>query len=69
MPGKKFPGQYGNVTVTVKSVKIISVLPEEGVLTDLKAWEQGYVTLTPLRIDRTEREMLERMRDWKLSLG
>ena len=44
-------------------------IPEEGVLTDLQAWEQGYVTLTPLRIDRTEREMLERMRDWKLSLG
>jgi 5'-nucleotidase len=43
--------------------------PVEGVLTDLQAWEQGYVTLTPLRIDRTEREMLERMRDWKLSLG
>ena len=31
-----------------------------------EAWEKGYVTLTPLRIDRTEREMLERMRDWKL---
>jgi 5'-nucleotidase len=44
-------------------------VPEQGVLTDLQAWEQGYVTLTPLRIDRTEREMLERMRDWKLSLG
>jgi 5'-nucleotidase len=43
-------------------------IPEEGVLTDLQAWEEGYVTLTPLRIDRTEREMLERMRDWKLSL-
>lgn len=44
-------------------------IPKEGELTDLHAWEQGYVTLTPLRIDRTEREMLERMRDWKLSLG
>ena len=30
--------------------------------------EKGYVTLTPLRIDRTEREMLAQMRDWKLSL-
>ena len=44
-------------------------MPDEGELTDLEAWEQGYVTLTPLRIDRTEREMLERMRDWNLSLG
>jgi 5'/3'-nucleotidase len=44
-------------------------IPEEGVLTDLQALQQGYVTLTPLRIDRTEREMLERMRDWKLSSG
>jgi 5'-nucleotidase len=43
-------------------------VPEEGELTDLQALEQGYVTLTPLRIDRTEREMLERMRNWKLKL-
>ena len=46
----------------------IPAIPREGVYTDLQAWEQGYVTLTPLRIDRTEREMLERMRDWKLQL-
>jgi 5'-nucleotidase len=46
----------------------IPAIPEAGVLTDLQAWEQGYVTLTPLRIDRTERMMLERMRDWKLQL-
>ena len=46
----------------------IPAIPREGVYTDLQAWEQGYVTLTPLRIDRTEREMLERMRDWKLEL-
>ena len=39
-----------------------------GELTDLEAWQQGYVTLTPLRIDRTEQAVLERMRDWKLSL-
>jgi 5'/3'-nucleotidase len=44
-------------------------VPIGGELTDLEAWEQGYVTVTPLRIDRTEREMLERMRNWKLTLG
>jgi 5'-nucleotidase len=44
-------------------------VPGEGEMTDLQAWEEGYVTVTPLRIDRTEREMLERMRDWKLTLG
>jgi 5'-nucleotidase len=43
-------------------------VPVEGELTDLEAWEQGFVTVTPLRIDRTEPVMLERMRDWKLSL-
>jgi 5'-nucleotidase len=43
-------------------------VPVEGELTDLEAWGQGYVTLTPLRIDRTDREALERMRAWTLSL-
>jgi 5'-nucleotidase len=43
-------------------------VPAAGELTDLEAWQKGYVTLTPLRIDRTETRMLERMRDWKLSL-
>ncbi len=43
-------------------------VPEAGELTDLEAWQQGFVTLTPLRIDRTETRMLERMRDWTLSL-
>ncbi|MCI0334493.1 MAG: 5'/3'-nucleotidase SurE [Planctomycetes bacterium] len=43
-------------------------VPHAGELTDLEAWQQGYVTLTPLRIDRTETRMLERMRDWKLTL-
>jgi 5'-nucleotidase len=38
-------------------------------LTDLEAWQQGFVTLTPLRIDRTDPEMLARARQWKLSLG
>jgi 5'-nucleotidase len=43
-------------------------VPTAGELTDLEAWQDGYVTLTPLRIDRTERGMLEQMRDWKLKL-
>lgn len=32
MPGKKFPGHWGDETVSVKNVKIVSVLPEDGVL-------------------------------------
>lgn len=32
MPGKKFPGHFGDEVVTVKSVKIVDVRPEEGVL-------------------------------------
>ena len=44
-------------------------VPVAGELTDLEAWQQGYVTLTPLRIDRTESAMLQRMHDWKLSLS
>lgn len=43
-------------------------VPVDGEMTDLEALQKGYVTLTPLRIDRTEREMLTQMRDWKLSL-
>jgi 5'-nucleotidase len=43
-------------------------VPTSGELTDLEAWEKGFVTLTPLRIDRTETTMLERMRRWELSL-
>jgi 5'-nucleotidase len=43
-------------------------VPVAGELTDLEAWQQGFVTVTPLRIDRTEPAMLERMHDWKLSL-
>jgi 5'-nucleotidase len=38
-----------------------------GELTDLEAWQQGYVTLTPLRIDRTEHAALEQTRGWTLS--
>lgn len=32
MPGKKFPGHYGDETITVRNVEIVSVLPEENVL-------------------------------------
>jgi large subunit ribosomal protein L3 len=32
MPGKKFPGHLGDETVTVKSVKIVDVRAEEGVI-------------------------------------
>lgn len=32
MPGKKFPGHWGDETVTVKSVKVVDVRPEDGVL-------------------------------------
>jgi len=39
-----------------------------GELTDLEAIEQGFVTLTSLRIDRTEHAMLETIKNWKLSL-
>jgi 5'-nucleotidase len=46
----------------------VAPVPTEGEMTDLEAWQKGYVTLTPLRIDRTETRMLERMRDWKLAL-
>jgi 5'-nucleotidase len=43
-------------------------VPQSGELTDLEAWERGYITLTPLRIDRTETAMLERMHGWRLKL-
>jgi 5'-nucleotidase len=43
-------------------------VPRTGELTDLEAWERGYITLTPLRIDRTETAMLEAMQGWRLSL-
>lgn len=32
MPGKKFPGHYGDETVTVKNVVVVDVIPSEGVL-------------------------------------
>jgi large subunit ribosomal protein L3 len=32
MPGKKFPGHYGDETITVKNVKVVQVMPSEGVL-------------------------------------
>ena len=32
MPGKKFPGHLGDETVTVKSVKVVAIRPEDGVV-------------------------------------
>ncbi len=32
MPGRKMPGQFGNVVVTVKNVKIVEIIPEENVI-------------------------------------
>jgi 5'-nucleotidase len=42
-------------------------IPKSGQLTDLEAWKKGCITLTPLRIDRTEVAVLERMREWKFA--
>jgi 5'-nucleotidase len=46
----------------------VSPMPAAGELTDLEAWQNGYITLTPLRIDRTETSMLEKMRGWQVAL-
>jgi 5'-nucleotidase len=43
-------------------------MPAGGEMTDLEAWQNGFVTLTPLRIDRTERNLLEQMQRWKMTL-
>lgn len=32
MPGKKFPGHWGDETITVKNVQVVKVLPEDGVV-------------------------------------
>lgn len=32
MPGKKFPGHYGDETITVKNLKVVDVIPEENVI-------------------------------------
>lgn len=32
MPGKKFPGHWGDETITVKNVQVVQVLPEDGVV-------------------------------------
>lgn len=32
MPGKKFPGHWGDETISVKNCKIVQVLPEDGVV-------------------------------------
>jgi 5'-nucleotidase len=44
-------------------------VPQSSELTDLEAWQKGFITLTPLRIDRTETAILERMHDWRFSIG
>lgn len=36
--------------------------------TDLSALEKGFVTLSPLQYDMTDRATMERMRDWRLEL-
>lgn len=46
----------------------VAPVPIAGELTDLEALQQGYITLTPLRIDRTERGVLEQMRGWNLTV-
>jgi 5'-nucleotidase len=46
---------------------IAEITPGEE-LTDLEAWQLGHVTVTPLRIDRTERASIARVRNWKLKL-
>ena len=55
--GRRYFWAMGSLTV-----------PTAGEMTDLDAWSKGFITLTPLRIDRTETAMLERMHDWNLSL-
>ncbi|PIT99720.1 MAG: 50S ribosomal protein L3 [Bdellovibrionales bacterium CG10_big_fil_rev_8_21_14_0_10_45_34] len=32
LPGKRFPGQYGNKNITVRGLKVIEILPEESVI-------------------------------------
>jgi len=32
MPGKKFPGHWGDETITVKNVVVVDVIPAEGVV-------------------------------------
>lgn len=32
MPGRKMAGQYGNVTYTIRNVKVVDVIPEENVV-------------------------------------
>lgn len=32
MPGKRFPGHLGDETVTVRNVRVVDVLPEQGIL-------------------------------------
>ncbi len=37
--------------------------------TDTWAYQNGYVTLTPLRLDWTDYDLLEAMKSWELQLG
>jgi 5'-nucleotidase len=45
----------------------ITKITPGGELTDLEAWQQGHVTLTPLRIDRTDHTALADLRSWRFS--
>jgi 5'-nucleotidase len=56
--GRRYYWATGNPTIAAGSAT-----------TDLEAWQQGFVTLTPLRIDRTEQDRLARMKEWSFSLG
>ena len=37
--------------------------------TDLTALEQGFITLTPLSYDMTRRDVMEKMRQWDITVG
>jgi 5'-nucleotidase len=41
--------------------------PQAGPETDVGALDAGYVTLTPLTVDRTRRDMINTMNEWNLS--
>lgn len=48
MPGKKFPGQFGNENVTVRKVTVVDVIPEESVLLVKGAVPGAHNTLVKL---------------------
>ncbi|MEC8950570.1 MAG: hypothetical protein VYC30_06265, partial [Pseudomonadota bacterium] len=37
--------------------------------TDTYAYQQGYITLTPLKFDWTDRDIMEQMESWNLQLA